>query len=430
MKGLIFTYLLTYGGAVASLYRPYIGLLVYVCFAIIKPDALWHWAVPPGNYSRIVAIGLLVGWGLHGFGNWNLGRARAVVLALVAFLLWAAVASLGAVDRSIAFDFIESHAKIVLPFIVGVTVINSVTQLKQLAWVIVLSEGYVAFEANLTYFRGFNQIQQYGFAGMDNNTVAITLVASIGLAFFLGLHAPRWWQKLLAFGTALMIAHAVMLTFSRGGLLALILTGAAAFVLIRKRPAHYAVLIVAAVIGFRLAGPEVRERFETAFANEKQRDRSASLRVLHWQACSDSMLRRPLGVGPNQWRFYSPEYGLPSMEAHSYWLQTGAELGFPGLAAILAFYGLCIVRLWPLARERIPLADPWLSYVARMVIASLVGFALSAQFVSVLGVEIPFYVALLGAGALKLASTQTVPGRAALAVRPGLYLNAPAAALG
>ena len=40
MKGLIFTYLLTYGGAAVSLFRPFTGLLIYVCFAIIKPDAL------------------------------------------------------------------------------------------------------------------------------------------------------------------------------------------------------------------------------------------------------------------------------------------------------------------------------------------------------------------------------------------------------
>src|SRR5262249_25648756 len=82
-KGLIFTYLLTYGGAAASLYRPFYGLLVYICFAIVRPEAMWYWAVPEGNYSRIVAIALLVGWALHGFGSWKLGRAKGVVVALI-----------------------------------------------------------------------------------------------------------------------------------------------------------------------------------------------------------------------------------------------------------------------------------------------------------------------------------------------------------
>ena len=39
-----------------------------------------------------------------------------------------------------------------------------------------------------------------------------------------------------------------------------------------------------------------------------------------------------------------------------------------------------------------------------MVIASLVGFMCSAQFVSLERLEVPYYVALLGASALKLYS--------------------------
>ena len=33
---------------------------------------------------------------------------------------------------------------------------------------------------------------------MDNNCNAIAMVTGIGLLFFLGLNAPRWWQKVLA----------------------------------------------------------------------------------------------------------------------------------------------------------------------------------------------------------------------------------------
>ena len=31
MKGLLFTYVVTYGGAIAALVEPFIGLLVYIC---------------------------------------------------------------------------------------------------------------------------------------------------------------------------------------------------------------------------------------------------------------------------------------------------------------------------------------------------------------------------------------------------------------
>jgi hypothetical protein len=67
---------------------------------------------------------------------------------------------------------------------------------------------------------------------------------------------------------------------------------------------------------------------------------------------------------------------------------------------------ICIVRIWPVARGRRPVPDPWLATAGRMVIASLTGFMVSAQFVSVEALEQPYYVAMLGAGVLKLATTR------------------------
>src|SRR5262245_35542605 len=115
-KGLIVTYLLTYGGALVSLFNPYVGLLIYICFEIIRQESLWHLSVPAGNYSRIVAIGLLVGWGLHGCGSWNFGRGRPIVLAIVGFWVWAALSGLQAPDGERSWLFVESLGKIALPF--------------------------------------------------------------------------------------------------------------------------------------------------------------------------------------------------------------------------------------------------------------------------------------------------------------------------
>jgi hypothetical protein len=42
-----------------------------------------------------------------------------------------------------------------------------------------------------------------------------------------------------------------------------------------------------------------------------------------------------------------------------------------------------------------------------MVIGAPVGFMVSVQFVTLSGLELPYYVGLIGAGRLKLLSTQT-----------------------
>src|SRR4051812_30964011 len=120
-KGLIFTYLMTYGGAPASLFDPFVGLLVYVCFAIIKPESLWYWSVPAGNYSRIVGMALLTGWAMKGFGNWDFGRAKPVVAALIGYMGWSVVCFAVAPNKDAAWGYVESLAKIVLPCMVGIT---------------------------------------------------------------------------------------------------------------------------------------------------------------------------------------------------------------------------------------------------------------------------------------------------------------------
>jgi probable O-glycosylation ligase (exosortase A-associated) len=417
-KGLLFTYTLTYGGALVSLFNPYVGFLIYVCFAIIRPADLWFWAVPPGNYSRIVAIALLIGWVLRGFGNWHLGKARSIVLLLLGYWVWSVISALYvATDQDVAWHFVEGLTKIVLPFLVGVTCIDSVRKLKVLAWVIVLSQGYCAYECNISYLNGFNQLQLIGFGGVDNNCFAIECVTVIGLAFFLGLYAPGWWRKLLAFAIAAILAHAVLISFSRGALLALLVTGCFAFFLIPKSLKHYLIFAVAVLLMIRLTGKEVYERFESAFSQNL--DESAQSRLELWKACASIMVQKPLGLGPDHFPVVAQDYGFnEGKEAHSLWLQLGAELGIPGLALLLAFFLLILARLWPFTRARFVATDPWFQDSARMVIASLVGFMMAAQFVSFKGFELPYYIAILGVGVLKLTS----PGveREALLLSPPL----------
>ena len=153
------------------------------------------------------------------------------------------------------------------------------------------------------------------------------------------------------------------------------------------------------------------------------RDASAQSRLELWAACWDTMKKHPvLGVGPDHMPLRMDQYGFyRGKEAHTLWLQIGAELGFPAMLLFISYYGLCLVRLLPIARGRTPVSDPWLTYLARMVIASLSGFAVSAQFVSLDFLEPPYYIALVGAGVLKLCSRSHpsvpdpgFPGRQAL----------------
>ena len=408
MKGLLFTYMLTYGGALVSQVRPYYGFLIYVCFGILKPESLWFWSVPAGNYSRIVALGLLLGWAIHGFGNWRLGKGKWIIIAMIGYWLVMLFGALTAPYPSLAWLRVEPLTKVLLPILVAATMIDSLAKVRQLAWVIVLSQGYLAFEFNQTYYNGGIIAWEWEHGGLDNNGIAMTMVTAIGLAFYLGLHADRWWHKLVAFGCAVLMIHVVLFSNSRGGMLALLVTGAICFVLTPKRPRDYLFLLVALAVTYRLAGENVQKRFMTTFAEKGEVEGAdgGGGRKEQWKACLSSMVKRPLGVGPNHWPLVAEaEYGLHHGQvAHSTWMETGAEVGLPGLLCLLGMYLICVVKLWPLARERTPVEDPWIRYLARMVIAGLVGFLVAAQFVTVYAVELPYYLALIGVGTLKLRS--------------------------
>jgi probable O-glycosylation ligase (exosortase A-associated) len=406
MKPLLTTFGITAIGAVGGLVNPYVGFLAYVALALLKPDSLWEWSVPQGNYSRIVAICMLVGWIGRGCGNWRFGKAGLPVAALMGFWIWSAVCAAQAPIPEVAWKFVNTISKIALPFLVGITLIDSVQKLRQLAWVIVLTQGYVAFEMNLSYFEGFNRVKMTGFGGMEEGSISIYMVTGAGVAIQLALHSAKRWQQLALFVITLMLVHVPMMSDSRGGMVGLIVMSAVSFLVIPKTPRYYAGLAVALVLGLQLAGPSVRDRFITSFASDEERDASAESRLYLWGCCWDMMKDEPLfGVGPDHFPYTVGRYGkYDSIEAHTLWLQIGAELGFPGMIFLAGFYLSTVVRLVPICLESKPVPDSAMRAIGRIVISSLVGFAISAQFISLEGLEAPYYVALLGIGALKILS--------------------------
>jgi O-antigen ligase len=411
MKGLIFTLLLTYGGAVASLFRPFFGLLIYICFAVIKPEALWPWAVPEGNYSRIVFIALAVGWAFAGFGTWRFGRARLIAVLLCFYEFWVVVSALGAPDQELAWAIVEENAKIVLPVIVGLSLVDSIEKLKQIAWVIVISHGFLALEFNISYYEGFNRLVAVGFAGMEEKTVALTMVVTAGATMFFALNTRSLLLRGIAILSTILMIHVPLFTFSRSGMLALVGSGLTAVWLVPKKPKHIAVVLCVVLLGFRLAGSEVREQFNTTFASEDERDASAQSRLTLWAQAWETTLQHPLtGIGPRHWgAFAEANYDWGSAkEVHNTWFQTAAELGLPGVAALALFFVVTVLRLLPLARGRVPGVTTDEMDLSRAVVVSLAGFAVASQFITVYGIEVPYYIALIGAGVLKLRAAQPV----------------------
>lgn len=408
MKGLIITYVLTIGGAAIAPFYPFYGFLVYVAFASLKPDYLWHWSVPMGNYSRVVGAAFLLGWLLNGAGSFKKTPANPILVALGCY--WALLV-LGAIlspAQEEAWYTLDVLTKVFLPLVAGFTLINSIDRLKQLAWVLVLSHGVLAIQFNQQYYSFGINTDEWEFAGADNNSIAITMVTAVGLAFFLGLASKEWWQKGIAFFLALLMAHVVLFSMSRGGMLAMCLSGATAFILMPKRPISYVAMGGAVILVLALAGEGVRQEFMSSFQETEKLDTSALSRFKFTRDAAHCMLTHPiLGCGLENWPNVAPEYGWPKgRRAHNTWMEIGATLGFPGLIAILSFYGICCWQMVRLSRLKVPEVDRWSVWMSRGVVSALVGFFGSAWFVTSDRIELPYYIVLLGAGMLKVAAVK------------------------
>ena len=409
MKGLILSYLVTLLGAVAALRYPLIGLQVYVGLAVLRPQAIFGFAGDLSRLSLIVGIAVLIGWMFKGFGSWRFGAGRTVVYTFLAFAMWFGLSALFALEPSVSVGELVGLSKLVMPFLVGVTLMKGEKDWRPMLWTIVLAQGYVGFEMNNDYlFKGYNTAGN-GFGGMDNNCFGVSLVTVLGPALALMISSRTWVLRGLAGLAAALILHTTLLTFSRGAMLGLLAIAVTAFVIMPKRPKYLGALALTVVLTLSFIGPQLYDRYASAFVPSADLDGSAQSRIELWQDCLQVIGRYPIfGVGPANWRVISGNFGwAEGKSAHSVWMETAAEVGVPGSLLLFLFFAIAAIRLWPIARARVTDANRYHVILASGVILAIVGFAVSGQFVSVPGLEVPYYIVMLGAGMLKDGVTLT-----------------------
>lgn len=402
MKGLVLIWVVTVLASVGSLRYPLIGLYTYVALAVLRPHFIFGFAGNLADLSFYVGVATLIGWALNGFGSWRLGRARSVIVALLMFVVWFTLSATQAIDTSLMPVSLRELSKFVLPVLIGVTMMETSRQQQAMLWTIVLAQGYVGFEKNLEYLQGYNFASE-GFGGMDNNCFGASLVTVIGPAIALVIVSRSWKARALAAAAGLLILHTTLLTFSRGAAVGLFAIAVAAFVVMPKRPRYIVAVLAAVLITIRFTGPQLAERYVSIFDTAAERDASSESRVDLWRDCLMVIQQYPiLGVGPANWRVIAVSYGWPQgKSAHSVWMETAAETGIPGALLLFSFYALAGLKLWPIARERITDENRAEVATALGVVLSVVGFGVAGQFVSVPGLEVPYYVVMVGAAVLK-----------------------------
>ena len=208
-----------------------------------------------------------------------------MIVFFLSYVLWFLVSASQALEPAVSVPFILELFKLALPFFVGVTLMEGQDDWRRMLWVIVLAQGYVGLEQNINYLvKGYNSAA-LGFGGMDNNCFAASLVTVLGPALALMISSTRWYSRVLACAAAAFILHTTFLTFSRGAMIGLIALAVTAFVIMPKRPRYIAALLLTGLIAARFVGPELLNRYKSAFAAPDERDASSESRLELWMSC-------------------------------------------------------------------------------------------------------------------------------------------------
>jgi len=241
----------------------------------------------------------------------------------------------------------------------------------------------------------------------DENDAALIMVCALPLVFYRIFHvASRIFRNFLVLGL-FSILVAVVVTYSRGGLVGLVAVIGFMIWLSRKRWRNIFVsmLILSLSGGISLALlPQDYVDDMSTITNKE--DGTRNLRLLHWTTALEIFKDNPvLGVGPENYPWTSNKYLHLSpyfkegarfragRQAHSLYFTLIPELGLVG---IITFF-LLIFRHRSNAREIILKTNEAGSRsLAKAIYASLVGFLAAGAFISVLYYPIFWHLIFVG----------------------------------
>jgi O-antigen ligase len=334
----------------------YAGLLLFTFYLFYRP---YEFLPLPTTLAFWLAILTFVVYFPSQLGAEGNLTARPREVNLVLLLCAAGLASILFAKESRAdawATFSNIFIRAVLIFLVIVNVVRTERRLRWLLIVAVGSGVVLAGGALSDYAAGRVTVEGYRVEGRiggifeNPNEMALHLTTMLPVAAALAVGSRGLLKKLLYGGAVLLMAAGVVVTYSRGGFLAMA-TGMLVLAWMLGRRNRFAVVAGAfvAVVALLVAAPggygarilSIYDHRLDAFGSADARQQLLMTSVL-------VALRNPLfGVGMGNFVFVSPR----GLETHNAYTQVAAEMGAFGFAVYLLYVLTPLRRLFAVARE-------------------------------------------------------------------------------
>ena len=378
------------------LFRPFFGVLMWFVIAIIDP-AGYAWGIGARvPAAMIIAVPTLLG-GVSAVANVRLLPKQMAWFFL--FWAWMAVTYVHATEVPIFADHLQDAlqqldqvSKILLMTVFSILVVaTSKKRFRYLLLTTISCLGFLAIKGAVFGLITGGMDRIYGSHGSfigDNNDFALALNMTMAIPFFMAREEPNRRMRLLLRMLFAAYVVCVILSYSRGGLLGLMVV-LTAIALKSRRKAIAGLVVCAILAGMSAFTTEQWKERMNGFLHGKI-DLSAEQRLITWGFAWHLANAYPLTGGgfetftPDLFARFQPEKlgnNKTARGPHSIYFQVLGEHGFVGLILFLALLLSC----WRLARRtrRIARGHPDLEWVAgysHMFEIGLVGYVVSGAF--------------------------------------------------
>jgi len=309
-------------------------------------------------------------------------RPREVILLLL--LVVTALLSIPfAFDRTVAWGSFTEYLKVVVMFIVMVNVVRTEKRLRALLLLALSAACFLSVAAINDYRLGNLGLQGRRIAGViggifeNPNDLALHLVTMIPISLGLMFASRSLLKKAAYILCSLLMVLGVVVTFSRGGFIALV--GSTCFLIWKLTPRGRAIgvmlglLAILSMVSF--APSAFRSRISTT------QDESAMARFDDLKRSVFLTVRHPLlGIGMGNYSLYSNR----AKATHNSYTQVGAEMGIAAAVIYLLFVVAPLKPLRVIERENVGMKKkPRFYYLAIAFQASLIAYMFASFFASV-----------------------------------------------
>jgi probable O-glycosylation ligase (exosortase A-associated) len=379
-----------------TLVRPEWGVLLWTWIGLMNPHRLtWGFAYTL-QFAMVVAVVTLIGVLLS--PEPKRMPLRPPVVALLAFIVWMCVTTLTALNPDGAYEAWQRTIKVQVFVLVTLVMMQSRARLNALVWVSTLSIAFFGVKGGLYTLNAGGAGMVLGPPGtfIEGNTeISLAITMTLPLLRYLQLQTQRRWLR-WGLGAAMVLsAIAILGSYSRGALIAIVAMGL--FFLLKTRNKLAITLAFAVIVpAFMLFMPvQWYDRMSTI--GEYEQDASAMGRINAWGFAWNLASDRPMVGGG--FRAFTPEnflawapYPNDFHDSHSIWFQVLGEHGFVGIALFVLLWLLTwrsAARVIAMARQYGP-DFLWASDLVRATQVGLIGYWAGGSFLGLAYWDYPY----------------------------------------